>query len=128
MKVHLFQFILSIKKGEGVQRARENYEKNSVSDFRSGRNIASLIPIFIPIFIPFTFAFATWWWKLFWSNIIHSFKYPGSTTFGYKDIVIRKSEFVAKTQFLSGLFLTKPRKNFSDEVACFYTTFRISLK
>ena len=28
-------------------------------------------------------------------------KYLRSTTFGSKDIVIRKSEFVAKTQFLS---------------------------
>ena len=35
------------------------------------------------------------------SNRIHSLKYLGSTTFGFKDIVIRKSEFVAKTQFLN---------------------------
>ena len=31
---------------------------------------------------------------------IHSLKYLGSATFGSKDIVISKSEFVAKTQFL----------------------------
>ena len=30
----------------------------------------------------------------------HSLKYLRSTTFGSKDIVIRKSEFVTKTQFL----------------------------
>ena len=35
-----------------------------------------------------------------WSNRIHGLKYLRSTTFGSKDIVIRKSEFVAKTQFL----------------------------
>ena len=35
-----------------------------------------------------------------WSNRIHSLKYLKFTTFGSKDIVIRKSEFVAKTQFL----------------------------
>ena len=31
---------------------------------------------------------------------INSLKYLRSTTLGYKDIVIRKSEFVAKIQFL----------------------------
>ena len=36
-----------------------------------------------------------------WSNKIHRLKYQGSTTIGCKDIEIRKSEFVAKTQFLS---------------------------
>ena len=35
------------------------------------------------------------------SNRIHSLKYLRSTTFSSKDIVIIKSEFVAKTQFLS---------------------------
>ena len=35
-----------------------------------------------------------------WSNKIHRLKYQGSTTMGCKDIEIRKSEFVAKTQFL----------------------------
>ena len=39
--------------------------------------------------------------QVIWSNRIHSLKYLRSTTFGFKDIVIRKSEFVAKTQFLS---------------------------
>ena len=34
------------------------------------------------------------------SNRIHSLKYLRSSIFGPKDIVIRKSEFVAKTQFL----------------------------
>ena len=35
------------------------------------------------------------------SNRIHSLKYLRSVTFGSKDIVIRKSEFVATTQFFS---------------------------
>ena len=35
-----------------------------------------------------------------WSNRTHSLKYLRSATFGSKDIMIRKSEFVAKTQFL----------------------------
>ena len=35
---------------------------------------------------------------IIWSNIIHSFKYKRSTTFGSKDIEIRK--VVTKTQFL----------------------------
>ena len=35
-----------------------------------------------------------------WFNRIHSLKYLRSRTFGSKDIVIRISEFVAKTQFL----------------------------
>ena len=34
------------------------------------------------------------------SNRIHSLKYLRFTTLGCKDIGIRKSEFVAKTQFL----------------------------
>jgi len=38
--------------------------------------------------------------QIIWSNRIHSLKYLRSATFGSKDIVIRKSEFVAKTQFL----------------------------
>ena len=38
---------------------------------------------------------------IIWFNRIHSLKYLRSATFGSKDIVIRKSEFVAKTQFLS---------------------------
>ena len=37
---------------------------------------------------------------IIWFNRIHSLKYLRSTTFGSKDIVIRKSEFVSKTQFL----------------------------
>ena len=44
-----------------------------------------------------------WYFKfrIFWSNRIHSLKYLRSTTFGSKDIVIRKSEFVARTKFLN---------------------------
>ena len=38
--------------------------------------------------------------QIIWSNRIHSLKYLRSATFGSKDIGIRKSEFVAKTQFL----------------------------
>ena len=37
---------------------------------------------------------------IIWSNRIHSLKYLRSATFCSKDIVIRKSKFVAKTQFL----------------------------
>ena len=39
--------------------------------------------------------------QIIWCNRIHSLKYLRSATFGPKDIVIRNSEFVAKTQFLS---------------------------
>ena len=38
--------------------------------------------------------------QIIWSNRIHSLKYLRSATFGSKDTVSRKSEFVAKTQFL----------------------------
>ena len=38
--------------------------------------------------------------QIIWSNRIHSLKYLRSATSGSKDIVIRKWEFVAKTQFL----------------------------
>ena len=51
--------------------------------------------------------FAIWWWKpmtfqtlIVWSNRIYSLKYVKFMTLGFKDIVIRQSEFVAKTQFL----------------------------
>ena len=37
--------------------------------------------------------FQTW---IIWSNIIHSLRYVRSTTLDYKDIGIRKSEFVGK--------------------------------
>ena len=37
---------------------------------------------------------------IIWFNRIHSLKYLRYATFGSKDIVIRKSDFVAKTQFL----------------------------
>ena len=38
--------------------------------------------------------------EIFWPNRIESLKYLRATTLGCKDIGIRKSEFVAKTQFL----------------------------
>ena len=38
--------------------------------------------------------------QIIWSNRIHSLKYLRYATFGSKDTVTRKSEFVAKTQFL----------------------------
>jgi len=41
--------------------------------------------------------------QIIWCNRIHSLKYLRYATFGCKVIVIRKSEFVAKTQFLSFL-------------------------
>ena len=37
--------------------------------------------------------------QIIWSNRIHRLKYLRSTTFGFNDIVNRKSEFVTKTQF-----------------------------
>ena len=37
--------------------------------------------------------------QIIWSNRIHSLKYLRPATFGSKDIVIRKSEFVVKTEF-----------------------------
>jgi len=50
---------------------------------------------------------ATGWCKplifqtyIIWPNNIHSLKYKRSTTFGWKDIAIRKFEFVTKSQFL----------------------------
>ena len=55
------------------------------------------------------YIFDTWWCTLckplifhtliIWSNRNHSKNYLRSTTLGCKDIRIRKSEFVAKTQF-----------------------------
>ena len=41
--------------------------------------------------------------QIIWSNRINSLKYLRSATFGSKDKVIRKSEFVAKTQFLCSI-------------------------
>ena len=53
--------------------------------------------------------FSAWWCKalifqtlIILSISINSLKYLRSSTLGYKDIEIRKSEFVAKIQFLSG--------------------------
>ena len=53
------------------------------------------------------YIFATWLYKplifqthIIWSNSIHSLKFQRSTTLGCSDIEIRKSEFVAKAQFL----------------------------
>ena len=52
--------------------------------------------------------FSTWWCKplicqtiIIWSKMIHSLKYLRSPTIKCKDIGIRKSEFVTKTQFFS---------------------------
>ena len=54
-----------------------------------------------------TYIFSTCWSKplifqtlIFSSNRIHSLKYLRFTAFDYKDIEIRKSYFVTKTQFL----------------------------
>ena len=47
--------------------------------------------------------------QIIWSNRIHSLKYLRSATFGSKDIVIRKSEFVAKTQLLWHSFISFSR-------------------
>ena len=50
------------------------------------------------------------------SNRIHSLKYLGSTTFGSKDIVNRKSEFVAKTQlFVETFNKSKNLKSLKNE-------------
>ena len=54
--------------------------------------------------------FATWQWNkplifqtlIFLSNRIHNLKYPRCTTLDCKDKGFRKSEYVARTQFLSG--------------------------
>jgi len=44
--------------------------------------------------------------KIILSISINSLKYLRSTTLGYKDIEIKKSEFVAKTQLLSIYFIS----------------------
>ena len=41
--------------------------------------------------------------QIIWSNGIHNLNYLRSATFDSQDIVIRKSEFVAKTEFLWGI-------------------------
>ena len=68
-----------------------------------------------------SYIFANWWCKplifqtyIIWSNHIHSLKYTMSTTFGWKDIAIRKFEFVAKTQFLCNKLC------FDDFISRFY--------
>ena len=48
--------------------------------------------------------------QIIWSKRIHSLKYLRSATFGSKDIVIRKSEFVTKTQFLCLVNLSNTRR------------------
>ena len=52
------------------------------------------------------YIYGTWWCKLLifqtkivWCNKTHSLKYLRSTVLGCRDIGIRKSEFVSKTQF-----------------------------
>jgi len=54
------------------------------------------------------YVYGTWWCrllifqtKIIWCNIIQSLKYLRSSTLGCRDIGIRKSEFVLKTQLLS---------------------------
>ena len=54
------------------------------------------------------YIFETWWCKplvfqtkIIWASRLHSFKYLRSTTFGCKDIMIRRLKCVAMTQFLS---------------------------
>ena len=54
---------------------------------------------------------------IIWSSRIHSLKYQRSTTFGSKDIVIRKSEFVTKTNSFQEKCVLK----------CFPNTTKISL-
>ena len=44
------------------------------------------------------------YFRLFWSNRIHSLKYQSSTTSCCKKIEMRKSEFVAKTQLLRNIY------------------------
>ena len=55
---------------------------------------------------------------IIWSKIIHSLKNLRSPTLNCKDIGIRKSEFVTKTQFLflrdSKIFLGDPQIFFGD--------------
>ena len=48
---------------------------------------------------------------IIWSNKSHSLKYQRFTTLESKDIGIRKSEFEAKTQFLSWTFLSLDESN-----------------
>ena len=38
--------------------------------------------------------------EIIWVKRIHSLKFLGSTTLGWKEVGIGKSDFVAKTQFL----------------------------
>ena len=45
---------------------------------------------------------------IFWSNKSHSFKFQRFTTLESKDIGIRKSEFVAKSQFLYTIYINNP--------------------
>ena len=52
--------------------------------------------------------------QIIWSNRIHCLKYLRSATFGSKDIVIIKSEYVAKTQFLLGVRNTKKNWNLKE--------------
>ena len=52
------------------------------------------------IIIPISLIFQPY---IIWSNRIHSLKYLSSTTLESKDIGFRKTEFVAKTQFLCSI-------------------------
>ena len=67
---------------------------------------------------------------IIWFNRIHSLKYLRSVTFGSKDIVTRKSEFVAKTQFLCKsqikllIFRWKSNSEQLCAIPCNYAQFR----
>ena len=67
------------------------------------------------------------------SNIIHSLKYLRSTTISCKDIGIRKSEFVAKTQFLSAfsihlVFLVRENTKYCTINQSLFKRFVINVK
>ena len=55
--------------------------------------------------------------QIIWFNKIYELKYLRSATFGSKDIVIIKSEFVAKTQFL---FCSLKNWNYSETKFLFW--------
>ena len=65
--------------------------------------------------------------KIIWSDRIHSLKYQRSTTLGCIDKEIRKSEFVARTQFLCPYLLMK--RNYPPVLTSWIrkTTFRLKL-
>jgi len=58
---------------------------------------------------------------IIWSNRIHILKYLRSTTLESKDIGFRKSEFVAKTQFLSFDFIHQRLDSYENYGSIFKT-------